>query len=130
MSFNTPAELKYAKTHEWLRVEGDEAVVGITDYAQHALGDVVYLELPEVGATFAAGAVFGVIESVKASSDLYAPVDMEIVGIHDALIDDQEPINADPYGNGWMLRIKPTGSAEHLLDAAAYEQIVEDASDD
>jgi glycine cleavage system H protein len=124
MSFNTPPELRYAKTHEWARTEGDEVVVGITDYAQDALGDVVYIELPEVGSTFKAGEVFGVIESVKASSDLYAPVAGEVTAVNSALDDDQEPVNKDPYGAGWMLRIKPSGDEGELLDAAGYEEFV------
>lgn len=127
MSFNTPPDLRYTKTHEWLRVEGDEVVVGITDYAQDALGDVVYIELPQVGATFAAGDVFGAIESVKAASDLYAPVGGEVVAVNTALEDDQSPINSDPYGAGWMIRMKPSGEEGELLDAAAYEQVVETA---
>jgi glycine cleavage system H protein len=125
MSFNTPGELRYAKSHEWVRSEGDEVVVGITDYAQDSLGDVVYLELPEVGASFKAGEVFGVIESVKASSDLYAPVAGEVTAVNSDLEDDQESINTDPYGAGWMIRLKPSGAEEELLDAAAYEQYVE-----
>lgn len=125
MSFNTPTELRYAKSHEWVRNEGDEVVVGITDYAQDSLGDVVYLELPEVGASFKAGEVFGVIESVKASSDLYAPVAGEVTAVNSDLEDDQQPINKEPYGAGWMIRLKPSGAEEDLLDSAAYEQYVE-----
>jgi glycine cleavage system H protein len=125
MSFNTPQELRYAETHEWVRTEGDEVVVGITDYAQDSLGDVVYLELPEVGQTFKAGEVFGVIESVKASSDLYAPVAGEVTAVNSALDDDQEPINTDPYGAGWMIRMKPSGDEQKLLHAAEYEKFVD-----
>jgi glycine cleavage system H protein len=125
MSYNTPNELRYAKTHEWMRTEGEEVVVGITDYAQHSLGDVVYLELPEVGATFKAGERFGVIESVKASSDLYAPVAGEVTAINSALEDAQEPINTDPYGEGWMIRMKPAGDEGELLDAAGYAEFVD-----
>jgi glycine cleavage system H protein len=124
MSFNTPADLRYTKTHEWVRTEGDEVVVGITDYAQDALGDVVYIELPEVGATFKAGEVFGVIESVKASSDLYAPIAGEVTAVNSALEDDQEAINTAPYAGGWMMRVKPAGDNADLLDATAYEQFV------
>jgi glycine cleavage system H protein len=124
MEYNTPADLRYARTHEWVRTEGDEVVVGITDYAQHALGDVVYLELPEVGATYEAGDLFGTIESVKASSDLYIPVSGEVVAVNSELEDDQEPINNDPYGTGWMLRVKPGGSESELLDAASYTEFV------
>jgi glycine cleavage system H protein len=124
MEYNTPADLRYARTHEWLRTEGDEVVVGITDYAQHALGDVVYIELPEVGATYEAGDLFGTIESVKASSDLYIPLSGEVVAVNSELEDGQEPINNDPYGAGWMLRVKPGGSESELLDAASYAEFV------
>ncbi len=124
MSFNTPLDLRYAESHEWVRVEGDEVVVGITDYAQDALGDIVYVELPAVGATFNAGDVFGVIESVKASSDLYAPVSGEVTAVNTDLEDDQAPINSDPYGAGWILRMKSSGEESALLDAAAYEKHV------
>lgn len=126
MSFQTPSDLRYAQTHEWARVEGDEVVVGITDYAQDALGDVVYIELPQVGDSFEAGAVFGVIESVKASSDLYAPVAGEVVAVNAELEGDQQPVNGDPYGAGWMIRMKPAGAENNLLDAAAYAQFVEE----
>ncbi len=124
MAYNTPADLRYTKTHEWVRQEGDEVVIGITDYAQHALGDVVYIELPAVGATVTAGESFGVVESVKASSDLYAPVSGEVVAVNTALESDQSPINTDPYGAGWMLRVRPSGEHEELLDATAYEALV------
>lgn len=128
MSFNTPADLRYTRTHEWLRSEGDEVVVGITDYAQDALGDVVYIELPSVGTSLSAGDVFGVIESVKASSDLYAPVSGEIVAVNTELEGDQVPINTDPYGAGWMIRLKASGSAGELLDATAYAKHVEESA--
>jgi glycine cleavage system H protein len=124
MSFNTPSDLRYTKSHEWVRVDGDEVVVGITDYAQDALGDVVYIELPAVGDSFAPGDVFGVVESVKASSDIYAPVGGEVVAVNTALEDDQSAINTAPYGDGWMLRLKPSNEESALLDAAAYEQVV------
>ncbi len=128
MSFNIPADLRYSRTHEWLRSEGDEVVVGITDYAQDALGDVVYIELPAVGDSFAAGDVFGVIESVKASSDLYAPVAGEVVAVNTELEGDQAPVNSDPYGTGWMIRLKPGGAEGELLDAAAYTKHVEESA--
>lgn len=126
MSFKTPSDLKYAKSHEWARVEGDEVVVGITDYAQDSLGDVVFIELPAVGASFAAGDVFGAIESVKAASDLIMPVAGEVVAVNEGLNDDQLPVNQDPYGEGWMLRVRPASALpEGLLDADAYEKLVE-----
>lgn len=124
MSFTTPPDLRYTKTHEWVRIEGGKVVVGITDYAQDALGDVVYIELPQVGDTFAPGDVFGAIESVKAASDLYAPVGGEVVAVNTALEDDQAPINSDPYDAGWMIRLKPSGMEGEMLDAAAYEKVV------
>ncbi len=124
MSFNTPHDLRYAQTHEWVRNEGETVVVGITDYAQNALGDVVYIELPAIGSQFEAGQTFGLIESVKASSDLYAPVSGEVVEVNTALENDQVPINSDPYGTGWIVRMKPSADGSDLLDAAAYEKLV------
>lgn len=127
--YNTPADLKYARSHEWVRVEGDEVVIGISDYAQQALGDVVFAELPEVGQSLNAGDMFGVIESVKAASDVYAPVSGEVTAINEGLLDAPETVNADPYGEGWMLRIKPShldADLENLMDAASYEQYVAD----
>jgi glycine cleavage system H protein len=124
MSFNTPAELKYAKSHEWARTEGDLVVVGITDYAQDALGDVVYIELPEAGVSLAATAIFGAVESVKAASDLYMPVGGIVEEVNTALLDSPELINSDPYGAGWMLKIRVSGDAD-LLDAAAYAAFVD-----
>lgn len=120
-----PADLRYSKSDEWVRVEGDEVVIGITDYAQEQLGDIVYLELPQVGATFAPGDSFGVIESVKASSDLYAPVGGEVTAVNSALESDQQPINSDPYGAGWLIRMRPSGEEEELMDATAYAAYLE-----
>ncbi len=120
-----PADLRYSKSDEWVRVEGDEVVIGITDYAQEQLGDIVYLELPQVGATFAPGDSFGVIESVKASSNLYAPVGGEVTAVNSALENDQQPINSDPYGAGWLIRMRPSGEEEELMDAAAYAAYLE-----
>jgi glycine cleavage system H protein len=126
MSTKIPPELQYSKSDEWIRQEGDELVIGITDYAQDALGDIVYLELPQAGATLTPGQTFGVIESVKASSDLYAPVGGEVVAVNSELEGNQEPINKDPYGGGWLLRIRPSGEAEELMDAAAYTAYCEE----
>lgn len=129
MAYNTPDNLRYAKTHEWIRIEGDEVTVGISDYAQHALGDVVFAELPDVGRTLSAGEPFGVVESVKAASDVYAPVSGEVTAINDALLDAPETLNTDPYGAGWMLKLRASSlEAEQaqLLDAAAYTQHFED----
>jgi glycine cleavage system H protein len=125
MGFNIPTELRYLKTHEWVRLEGDEAVIGITDYAQDSLGDIVYIELPEVGATFGAEEFFGVIESVKAASDLFTPVGGEVIAVNTALTDDQTPISNDPYGAGWMIRLKPSGEEGELLDAERYQNIID-----
>jgi glycine cleavage system H protein len=121
---NTPEELLYTKTHEWIRLEGDRATIGITDFAQDQLGDIVYLELPDAGRTVSAEDPFGVVESVKAVSDLYAPVSGEIVAVNEALLDQPEAINTDPYGEGWMLviRLARPEEAQRLLAAAAYLQ--------
>jgi glycine cleavage system H protein len=126
MAFKTPAELQYARTHEWIRIEGDEATIGITDYAQDALGDVVYVELPEVGASFEAGASFGAVESVKAASDLYLPVAGEITAVNSALIDTPEILNSDPYGEGWLVKISVAPGVGALMSAGTYEKFVDE----
>jgi len=120
---HTPENLRYAKTHEWARIEGDRATIGITDFAQHELGDVVYLDLPKIGQTFRAGAAFGTVESVKAVSDLYAPLSGEVVEINEPLMDAPEGINNSPYDNGWMLVLKISDPAEvdALMDSAVYQ---------
>ncbi len=126
---NVPTELKYAKTHEWVRVNDDGSVtVGISAHAQDLLGDMVYVELPEVGRSVAAEDACAVVESVKAASDVYAPVAGEVLEANDALADSPELINQEPYGDGWIMRIRPTaaGDVEALLDAAAYTQLVAD----
>lgn len=124
----TPNELKYASTHEWARLEEDGSVtVGITDHAQNALGDVVFVELPEVGSDLTQGQEAGVVESVKAASDVYAPVSGRVIAINDALEDAPETINGDPYHEGWFYRIEPSDVAEldDLLSAEAYQEQVE-----
>ncbi len=126
MAFKTPADLQYTRSHEWIRIEGDAATVGITDYAQDALGDVVYVELPEVGASFEAGATFGAVESVKAASDLYLPVAGEILAVNSALIDRPETLNTDPYGEAWMLKIRVAPGVGALMSARAYEKYVDE----
>lgn len=120
---NHPSELKYARTHEWARQEGDYIVTGISDHAQDALGDLVYVEAPEVGSTVTAGDQAGVVESVKTASDIHAPVSGEVVEVNPALEDDPEIINTDPYGKGWIYKIKPVDPAEldELLSADEYE---------
>ena len=122
---SVPEELEYTKTHEWVRREGEEAIVGITDHAQEELGDVVFVELPEQGASFSAGDSFGVIESVKAVSDLYAPVGGEVVEANESLNDTPEKVNEDPYGDGWMIRLRISGEGE-LLSADEYERLLEE----
>jgi glycine cleavage system H protein len=122
-------DARYADTHEWARKDGDEFVVGITDYAQESLSDIVYVELPEVGDSLARGEGFGVVESVKAASDVYMPIGGEIVAINTELEDAPELINQDPYGVGWLLRIGPDDPTEfdELLDGSAYEaQVAEE----
>jgi len=120
--------LRYAKSHEWARREGDTVVVGISDFAQKSLGDVVYVEMPEVGESYAKGAAFGVVESVKATSDIYAPVGGTVLEVNEALGDDPSVVNQDPYGAGWIARFQLGNAAEWeaLFDAAAYTKIVEE----
>lgn len=124
---NVPKELRYTKDHEWVRVEGDAGVVGITDFAQDSLGDVVFVELPVVGAVLAQGAAFGVVESNKSVSDLFAPVSGEVVEVNTRLTEQPELVNQAPYGEGWMIRLRVSIPAElpSLLDASAYEAHVE-----
>ncbi|MBQ9452318.1 MAG: glycine cleavage system protein GcvH [Desulfovibrio sp.] len=116
-----PQALLYSKTHEWTRIEGDEAVVGITDFAQESLGDITYVELPAVGDRLDVEKEFGSVESVKAASDLVSPVAGEVVAINEALENAPEACNADPYGKGWLVRVKLAAKPEGLMDAAAYE---------
>ena len=127
---DVPEELRYTKEHEWARVEGDRARVGITAFAQEQLGDVVFVELPKVGATIASMKTFGVVESVKAVSDLFAPVTGEVVEVNAELAKKPELVNSDPYGQGWMLVIKLAKPAEagELMTAEAYRRFVESAA--
>lgn len=122
---SVPEELQYTKTHEWVRLEDDIATIGITDHAQDELGDVVFIELPEKGASFGAGDSFGTVESVKAVSDLYAPVGGEVVEVNEALNDAPEKINEEPYGGGWMIRLRVSEEAD-LLSAGEYEKLLEE----
>ena len=122
---SVPGDLQYTKSHEWVRVEDGVATVGITDHAQDELGDVVFVELPETGATLAPGDAFGAVESVKAVSDLYAPVGGEVVEVNSALEDSPEKINEDPYGEGWIVKIRVSGEGD-LLSASDYEQFLEE----
>ncbi|EMH4163809.1 glycine cleavage system protein GcvH [Pluralibacter gergoviae] len=126
---NVPAELKYSKEHEWLRKEADGTyTVGITEHAQELLGDMVFVDLPDVGKTVEAGDDCAVAESVKAASDIYAPISGEIVAVNDELGDSPELVNSEPYAAGWIFRIKASDEAQiaDLLDAAAYEALLED----
>lgn len=119
----TPDDRKYAATHEWLKLEGETAIVGITDHAQQALGDITFIELPPEGEKFAQGAECAVIESVKAASDIYAPVSGEICAVNNPLEDSPEMVNTDPYNEGWLFKMKNFNPAEidNLMDAAGYE---------
>lgn len=119
----TPNDRQYAKTHEWIQVEGDKATLGLTEFAVHAIKDIVFLELPATGKAVEAGKPFGVIESVKAVFDLNAPLGGKIVEVNEGLLNDFNPLTADPYGKGWLLKIEGvTGDAASLLDAAAYDK--------
>ena len=122
-----PQELRYTEQHEWIRAEGDRVRVGITDFAQDALGDVVYVDVPEVGTEVKAGQAFGEVESTKSVSDVYAPVSGKVVERNGTLSDAPETVNDDPYGQGWMIVIEPTDRSEleALLDASAYQQFTE-----
>ena len=123
---NVPANLKYSNDHEWCRVEGDVAVIGITDYAQSQLGDIVFVDVPTVGETIEANEVFGSIEAVKTVSDAFSPVSGEVIEFNEAVEADSSLVNKDPYGEGWLVKIKMSNPAEvdSLLDAAAYEALI------
>jgi glycine cleavage system H protein len=125
-----PSELKYASSHEWARLESDgTVVVGITDHAQEALGDIVYVELPEMGAAVDAGAEVAVVESVKAASDIYSPITGEVVEINPALEDEPETVNSSPYADGWLFRVKvgSTDELEEMMDADGYQAVVDES---
>ena len=121
-----PSNYRYTKEHEWVRAEGDVATVGITDYAQHELGDVVFVEMPKPGTKLNAGQSFGTVESVKAVSDIYAPVSGEVTEVNSALSDTPETINKDPHGKAWLIKLKLANSSElaKLMDASAYEAFI------
>ena len=121
-----PSDLRYTKDHEWVRVDGEEATVGITEYAASQLGDIVFVELPDVGRSLAQFATFGVVESVKAVSDLFAPLTGEVSAANETLAGSPELVNSDPYGGGWMLRLRLTApdEVEELLDATAYDALI------
>ncbi|MGO4918385.1 glycine cleavage system protein GcvH [Maribacter spongiicola] len=123
---NIPAELKYTKDHEWVKIEGDIAIVGITDFAQGELGDIVYVEVDTLDETLDREAIFGTVEAVKTVSDLFSPLSGEIVEFNEALEDEPEKVNSDPYGDGWMVKIKFSDASEleDLLSDAAYKEII------
>jgi glycine cleavage system H protein len=125
---NTPEDLNYTKDHEWVRVKGSEATVGITDHAQNQLGDVVYVELPKVSDKFEASEPFGSVESVKAVSEIYMPVSGSVIEVNDSLNDSPEQVNEDPYGDGWMIRIKIDNPAQvdALLTSIEYEDYIKE----
>lgn len=121
-----PGDLRYTREHEWLRQEDDGSVtVGITDYAQSALGDLVYVELPEVGQELVSGGEMAVVESVKAASDVYAPIGGTVTDVNEALADDPEKINADPYGEGWIVRLQPSGDSDETMDPDSYQAFLD-----
>ena len=124
-------ELKYTKEHEWVKLEDDLVVIGITDYAQDALGEIVYIELPSEGDEVTKGNPFGAVESTKSVSDLYAPVSGEVVEVNEALLDSPEAINEDPYGDGWMIKIKPydVGELQGLMESDEYTEFIEKESE-
>ena len=128
---NVPEDLHYSKDHEWVRVDGDQAIIGITDYAQNSLGDVVYVELPKADDQFAANEAFGSVESVKAVSEVFTPIAGMVVKINEALADEPEIVNSDPYGNGWMIRLRMSnpGEVDSLLTAAEYEDFTKAESE-
>jgi glycine cleavage system H protein len=127
-----PSDLRYSKEHEWVRLQGGVATVGITDYAQHELGDVVYVELPKVGTKLTAGQPLGTVESVKAVSDIYSPVAGEVTEVNSALSDTPEAINKDPHGQAWLVKLKVDdgGAVAGLMDAAAYQAFISEKAKD
>lgn len=128
--YQIPNELRYTKDDEWIREDGAEVVVGVTDFAQSQLGDIVFVELPSVGSTTEAGAPFGTIESVKAVSDLFAPISGEVLAVNDALTDKPELVNESCYATGWLIRLRPSDRTQlaRLLDAPAYQKSIESRS--
>ncbi len=124
---NIPEDLRYSEEHEWLRPAGDQVTIGITDHAQNQMGDIVFIELPEVGDEITRGEAFGTVESTKAVSELFAPISGRIVEINDTLVDAPEAINEDPYGDGWMVRIEPTdlSDLDEMMTSEAYQELVE-----
>ncbi|MFN8676515.1 MAG: glycine cleavage system protein GcvH [Thermomicrobiales bacterium] len=127
---SSPADRRYTKTHEWVSLDGDVATIGVTDFAQSELGDITYLDLPEVGTAIAENAALGVVESVKAANDIFSPVDGEVVERNDAAVDAPETVNSSPYGDAWLVKVRISDLAkfEALMDAAAYDAFAESAA--
>jgi glycine cleavage system H protein len=127
---SSPADRRYTKTHEWVALDGDIATIGVTDFAQSELGDITYLDLPEVGTAISADEAFGVIESVKAANDIFSPVDGEVVERNDAAVDAPETVNSSPYGDAWLVKVRITDPTrfEELMDAAAYDEFAASAA--
>ncbi len=123
---NTPNDLKYTKDHEWIKIEGEVATIGITDFAQGELGDIVYVEIETVGDTIDNGEVFGTVEAVKTVSDLFMPVSGEVIAFNEALESEPELVNSDPYGEGWMIKVKMSDTTEvdKLLEASSYQELI------
>ena len=119
-----PANLKYTKDHEWIQLSEAQSSIGITQYAQEALGDVVFVDLPEVGSTYKAGEVFGTVESVKTVSDLFSPIDIEVTEVNGDLKEHPEWVNEDPYGKSWMIRVKPLSPGSDLMSSLEYEKLI------
>ena len=124
LEMNTPSELKYTKDHEWIKIEGNIATVGITDFAQGELGDIVFVDVDSVDDDLSAGDVFGSVEAVKTVSDLYLPVSGKVIEFNDALEDEPELVNSDPYGKGWIVKVEISGEAEELLTAEQYQALI------
>lgn len=127
---SSPADRRYTKTHEWVSLDGDVATIGVTDFAQSELGDITYLDLPDVGTAIAENAALGVVESVKAANDIFSPVDGEVVERNDAAVDAPETVNTSPYGDAWLVKVRISDPAkfEALMDAAAYDAFAESAA--
>jgi glycine cleavage system H protein len=124
MTMSYPPNLKYTKDHEWIQINDAQSLIGITQYAQEALGDVVFVDLPEVGSTFKSGGVFGTVESVKTVSDLFSPIDLEVTEVNAELKDHPEWVNEDPYGKAWMIKVKPLSAGSDLMSASDYEKLI------
>lgn len=122
---NVPEDLKYTKTHEWVRIEGEAATIGVTDYAQSELGDIVYVDLPSPGRVLQPGDSFGTVESVKTVSDVYSPVGGEVTEVNGELEGSSELMNQDPYGKGWLIKVRHEGEAEGLMDAKGYKSLLD-----